>query len=137
MSGGLHGFDRSVLRRWRLGGPCVQLRWVWRAAFTVETLMCPEENGWTGAAGTLVTRNCPYGYRGTRTRRCSIQGVWGEADESACEEIRCPAFDGWEEMGVGEVQVRPCEKGFAILTCGADGQWEGSPNVCCTCGVDR
>lgn len=67
----------------------------------------------------------------------SIQGVWGEADESACEEIRCPAFDGWEEMGVGEVQVRPCEKGFAILTCGADGQWEGSPNVCCTCGVDR
>lgn len=99
----------------------------------IDTLMCPEEDGWVGAAGTVVTRDCGIGYRGTRTRRCSIQGVWSPADESNCEEIRCPGFDVWEEAGVKEVQVHPCEGGgFAILTCGLDGEWEGNPTMCCT-----
>lgn len=46
-------------------------------------------------------------------------------------EIRCPAFGEWESRLAGEVQVRPCDTGYAILTCGDDGTWEGDPNICC------
>ena len=98
----------------------------------LETLMCPAENGWVGAANQVVIRDCPPGYRGTRTRRCNSQGVWSPPNESGCEEVRCPAFGEWVSMLMGEVQVRVCESGgFALLTCGENGEWEGSPSVCC------
>ena len=101
--------------------------------YPLETLMCPADNGWVGAANQVVIRDCPPGYKGTRTRRCNAQGVWNAPNESGCEEVRCPAFGEWSSMLMGEVQVRVCETGgFALLTCGENGEWEGSPSVCCT-----
>lgn len=100
--------------------------------YPLETLMCPADNGWVGAANQVVIRDCPPGYKGTRTRRCNAQGVWNAPNESGCEEVRCPAFGEWSSMLMGEVQVRVCETGgFALLTCGENGEWEGSPSVCC------
>ncbi|XP_047481240.1 LOW QUALITY PROTEIN: sushi, von Willebrand factor type A, EGF and pentraxin domain-containing protein 1-like [Penaeus chinensis] len=102
-------------------------------------------NGTTYSFGDVVSYTCNPGFviRGVSNRTCQDDGIWtGEHPE--CEVIKCPNLhagpNGQVTSHLGNYMPTnqisfACEEGYLmdgppVLTCGGDGEWDGSPPAC-------
>ena len=97
-------------------------------------LYCPATDDFTRTiAGQTASKNCPTGYTGSITRKCSETGVW-ENIYSNCQQIACEAADNFTRTLAGQTATKNCPTGYTgnqTRYCNEDGKWENTNSTSC------
>ena len=96
-------------------------------------LYCPATDDFTRTiAGQTASKNCPTGYTGSITRKCSESGVW-ENIYSNCQQIACEAADNFTRTIAGQTASKNCPTGYTgsiTRKCSESGVWENIYSNC-------